>query len=66
MSGPVQKVYRDKPVPCPRCGTGEINRVMSQLCDVCHAITYLEFRHAFGWPMTDDDYKKLGIKLSVI
>jgi hypothetical protein len=65
MSGPVQKVYRDNPVKCPQCKTGEVTYVMSHICDTCRVINYLTFRHAFGWAMTEDDYKRLGLKLSV-
>lgn len=61
MSGWKQKVFRDNPGDCTRCGKPEALYVLSPLCDVCNVIVYLEFRHAMNWPLDDIDKKRLGL-----
>ena len=51
---------RSKPVPCNQCGQ-PVTDLYTGNCDVCRVINYLTFRHAVGWPLDNDDKKRLGL-----
>lgn len=58
---PGEVVRRNKPVPCNGgCGT-LLYEPYSAQCRHCHIIGYLIFRHAIGWPLTDEDKVRLGL-----
>ncbi len=61
MAGIVYPVPKPERFTCETCGMTVVE-VRNHSCAHCGMIAYLNFRHAFDWPLDEADMIRLGLK----
>lgn len=59
MAGIVYPERKPERFTCETCRQ-EVFEIRNNSCQYCGMIAYLNFRHAFNWPMTPEELKAGG------
>lgn len=61
MAGIVYPERKPEKFRCETCGQ-EVYEIRNNACHYCGTIAYLNFRHAFNWPLDESELVALGLK----